>query len=64
MNDMEIDYDKLREDLIDYFGSASQYIAIAESSLVYVSYCNDDELVDIALANNFNLNNYIKGRIL
>ena len=55
---MEIDIAGLRHDLIEYFGSASDVIPYAESELVYVSYCSDDELLSIAIDNNFNLDNY------
>ena len=56
-----IDIEKLRKDLIDYFGSAmfiNKGLSIMELS--NIENASDNELIDIAIKNNFNLNNYIK----
>lgn len=53
-----IDYDKLRNDLIDYFGTAMTFNLMAMSDLIRVERASNDELVEIALKNNFDLNKY------
>lgn len=53
-----IDYDKLRNDLIDYFGTAMTFNSMAMSDLIRVERASNDELVEIALKNNFDLNKY------
>ena len=53
-----IDYDKLRNDLIDYLGTASAFNPMAMSDLIRVERASNDELVHIALKNNFDLNKY------
>ena len=58
---MEIDYEKLRNDLIDYFTSAmfcASKIAIMDLEKVETS--SEEELIDIALENKFVLKKYIK----
>ena len=60
----EIDYDKLREDLIDYYGTASYNgFPMAIIELANVENASNDELINIALNNNINLNNYKKEEI-
>ena len=56
---MNIDFEKLRNDLINYFGTA--YIsgfsmALIETSEVQTA--TNDKLIEIAIKNNFNLNDY------
>lgn len=53
-----IDYEKLRKDLIDYFGTAFTLNPMAMVDLLKVQNASDEELVDIALKNNFDLNRY------
>ena len=56
---MEINIDKLREDLIDYFGTAmynASPLAIIELSKVETA--SPQELINIALKNNFDLREY------
>ena len=53
-----IDYEKLRNDLIDYFGTAMTFNPMAMVDLLRVQNASDEELVDIALKNNFDLNRY------
>lgn len=57
-----IDYEKLRKDLIDYFGSAMAFNPIAMADLVRVESASDDELVEIARKCNFDLNKYYKNK--
>ena len=56
----DIDLERLRNDLIDYFGTATTSFFCAQSDLVNVSSASDIELVNIAIQNNFNLDDYIK----
>ena len=53
-----IDYERLRNDLIDYFGTAMTFNPMAMSDLISVERASNDELVEIALKNNFDLNKY------
>ena len=53
-----IDYERLRNDLIDYFGTAMTFNLMAMSDLIRVERASNDELVEIALKNNFDLNKY------
>lgn len=60
----EIDYEKLRNDLIDYYGTASYNgFPIAIIELSNVENASYEELINIAIKNNFNLNNYTKEEI-
>ena len=56
---MEYDLEKLRTDLINYFGSATTVISNALIDLIEVENATDNELINIAIKNNINLNNYI-----
>ena len=59
MMDEEINISKLREDLLDYYGTAmfnASPLAIIE--LVKIEKASDDELIEIAIDNNFDLNEY------
>lgn len=55
----EVDFDRLREDLIDYFGTATSSFPLAYSELLELFDCSDDELIKISLNNNFNLDDYV-----
>ncbi len=58
---MEIDIDSLREDLINYLGSAMMYNITAQADLIFITSCSNEELLEYALQNDFDLSNYIKG---
>ena len=61
MNIEDIDIEKLRIDLIDYFGSAMiSLTTLALMDLSRVEKANDEELIQIALQNGFKLEKYIK----
>ena len=65
--EITIDVDALRNDLIDYYGSATPYYPIATADLVKAETASDKEVVEMALKNGFNLydyeiNNKRKGR--
>lgn len=57
---IEVDVDALRKDLMDYFGTAMQYNPVAVVELTKVQRAGEEELIHIALSNNFDLNNYKK----
>ena len=60
--DDNIDIEEFRKDLIDYFGSAMFAVSpIAMIDLTKVENASDEELIRIALDNNFDLDNYING---
>jgi hypothetical protein len=55
---MEIDFDKLREDLIDYFGSAMGMFPMAVMDVSKVERASKQELIKIAQQNGFDLRKY------
>ena len=55
---MIIDIDRLRRDLIDYFGSATPIYGVAFMDVINVERASDEEVVRIALENGFNLSDY------
>ena len=55
---MIIDVDRLRSDLIDYFGSATPMYGVAFMDVIRVENASDEEVVRIALENGFNLYDY------
>lgn len=57
---MSIDIDKLRSDLIDYFGTAmTSGYGMAVMDLVRVERASAEELVNIAIECGFDLNDYV-----
>ena len=55
---MDIDLDKLRYDLIEYLGAAAYYNQMAMYELVRAENAQYGELVQIAIRNGINLENY------
>lgn len=55
---MEIDYERLRSDLIDYFGTAMVLYPMAVIELTEVENASNSRLEQIAIQNGFNLNDY------
>ena len=53
-----IDVEKLRQDLIDYYGTAMMYNPMAVTTLSYIEKASNNELIGFALKNNFDLENY------
>ena len=54
-----IDYEKLRSDLTDYFGAAMfSSLSIAIVDLSYVEVASNDDLLKIAKHDEFDLNEY------
>ena len=55
---MNINVEKLRKDLIDYFGTAMSFMPIAMMELSEVQKANENELIKIAKDNGFDLSKY------
>ncbi len=55
---MKIDIERLRQDLINYFGSAMMFQPLAIDDLTKVENASPEELVRIAIANGFDLEDY------
>lgn len=56
---IEINIEKLKQDLIDYFGTAMFNASpLAMIELSKVENATDEELIEIALNNNFDLSKY------
>ena len=55
---MKINIEKLREDLINYFGTAMFYNPTAMMNLEKVKKASEEELIKIALDNKFDLERY------
>lgn len=56
---MNIDLEKLREDLIDYFGTAMGAFPIAVMNVAEVETATERELIRIATKNGFDLSEYV-----
>ena len=54
----EYDIERLRDDLIDYYGTASMIYCVAMADLVRVQSSSDSELIEIAINNGYNLEDY------
>jgi vacuolar-type H+-ATPase subunit B/Vma2 len=54
----DIDYEKLRSDLIDYYGTAIAYNPMAVIELGEVENASINKLVQIAMQNGFDLSDY------
>ena len=50
--EVEIDIEKLRSDLMDYFGTATCFFPVATMDLIKVQNATAEELINIALKNN------------
>lgn len=53
-----IDFERLRDDLIEFFGTAIYYNPMAIMELEEVKRANPEELIKIALNNKFDLERY------
>ena len=56
---MSIDYDKLRRDLVEYFGTALKYNPCAIFEVNKVQNATELELKNIAVRNGFRLSDYV-----
>jgi len=59
MEEVNIDIERLRQDLIDYFGSATPIYPVAIMDVIEVENADYYKLMEIANSNVFNLNDYI-----
>ena len=60
---MEIDIDRLRHNLMDYFGTAMSFYPQAVIDLSKIESATPEQLINIALRNSFDLSDYeIKGK--
>lgn len=60
MNNYELDIEKLRKDLIDYFGTAMSIgLNMALIDLTEVETAYPQKLIEIAMKNGFDLNKYL-----
>lgn len=57
--EVEIDIEKLRSDLMDYFGTAMGFFPVATMDLIKVQNASSEELINFALKNNIDLSKYI-----
>ena len=57
---MNIDIEKLRKDLIDYFGTAMMRFPMAIAELTEVKTASSERLVEIAEKNGFDLSEYVQ----
>lgn len=58
-----MDYERLRYDLIDYFGSAMSYNPMAVVELSQVQSASNSKLEEIAIRNGFDLSDYQNTKI-
>lgn len=58
-----MDYERLRSDLIDYFGSAMSYNPMAVIELSNVESASNIKLEEIAIRNGFDLSDYQNTKI-
>lgn len=65
MNNNEIDIERLRRDLIDYFGTA-MYNGSPQAQILLskVENASPNELISIAINNGFDINDYVIGKSL
>lgn len=57
---MNIDFERLRQDLIDYFGTAMTVgFGAAIIDISKIENASNEELINIAKQNGFNINNYV-----
>ena len=59
---MEIDIERLRYDLISYFGTSTSFFLKAYMDVIEVEKASYEELINIALNNEFDLNDYVVGK--
>lgn len=56
---MDYDFDELRNDLMDYYGSAMQYFPMAVMDLSDVENASEGKLLEMAKDAGFNLEDYL-----
>lgn len=55
----QIDYDRLRKDLIDYYGTGMMMNPMMMMELAKIETCSNEELLQIAINNNIYIDDYI-----
>ena len=55
---MQIDYEKLRRDLMDYYGTATGFFPMAFLEVAKVEQADENELIRLAKKNGFDLSKY------
>ena len=58
-----MDYERLREDLKDYFGTAMKYNPMAVIELSEVESATNQKLLEIACKNGFDLSDYENNKV-
>ena len=56
----DIDVKRLREDLMDHFGTATEFFPAATADLTEVQSASVQKLVDIAEKNGFDMRKYMR----
>ena len=56
---MNFDFEKLRRNLIDYFGTAMSFHPMALMNISKIERATNEQLIEIALNNGFNLDDYL-----
>ena len=59
MEELNIDIERLRRDLIDYFGAAIRIYPVAIMDIIEVESSSYYKLIEIAKSNGFDLNKYV-----
>ena len=60
MNFYDIDYSRLREDLMNRYGAAMQFFPVAMVDLIKIQNASNGELLEIAIKENLDLSEYQK----
>ena len=58
MSYYDINIDRLRRDLMNYYGAAMSVFPVAMMDLIDVENASEEELLRIAIRNGFNLEDY------
>lgn len=64
MYEAQINIEALRNDLLNYYMAATYVYPVALMDISKVQTASEEELIQIALNNNFNLENYVIRHIL
>ena len=63
--DLEFDFERLRSDLLDFFGTSMMFNPMAMLNVVDVEKADNEKLLHLAQSNGFDLEEYkIKGKSL
>ncbi len=63
--DFEYDFERLRQDLLDFFGTSMMFNPMAMLNVVDVEKADNEKLLHLAQSNGFDLDNYkVKGKSL